>query len=363
MQFQYQNQQYQIKRYPTSGNKSLKPWSAAEEYTLRFLDEQAIHKGQIALYNDRFGYWSVCLHAQQPISIVNQKSQEKALVKNLQHNNCSLPLFCNPLQELPQSIDTALIKIPKSLDLFQLYLQQLSQHLHEQSTVIGCFMTKYFSPQMLSIAALYFEKVEQSRAWKKARLLILRQPKAHQERTLLHEVSLDSNQNFQQYFGVFSAKHIDYASLFFIEHLQVNLNDQNVLDLASGNGVLATAFRHKNPHCQLHLMDDSFLAVASSKLNLASENTFFHYNNNLKNFERQFFDVVISNPPFHFEHEIDIQIPLGLFKEVECCLKTGGRFQLVANKHLNYKTHLEKIFAQVLITAENKKFVVYTCYK
>ena len=363
MQFQYQEQQYQIKRYPISSNKSLKPWSAAEEYALRFLEEQAINKGKITLYNDRFGYWSICLHAQQPICIINQKSQEKALLKNLQHNDCSLPIFCNPLQDLAHTIDTGLIKIPKSLDLFQLYLQQLSQQIHKKSIVIGCFMTKYFSPQMLSIAEQYFETVEQSRAWKKARLLILKQPKVYQERALLHQVPLNATQSFQQYFGVFSAKHIDYASLFFIEHLQVNADDQNVLDLASGNGVLAAAFRSKNSHCDLHLMDDSFLAVASSKLNLASENTFFHYNNNLEHFDSQSFDAVISNPPFHFEHEIDIQIPLGLFKEVERCLKIGGRFQLVANKHLNYKTHLEKIFAQVSITAENQKFIVYTCYK
>jgi 16S rRNA G1207 methylase RsmC len=54
---------------------------------------------------------------------------------------------------------------------------------------------------------------------------------------------------------------------------------------------------------------------------------------------------------------------LGLFKEVKRCLKTGGRFQLVASQHLNFKTHLVKLFKEVNITAENDKFVIYECIK
>ena len=52
-----------------------------------------------------------------------------------------------------------------------------------------------------------------------------------------------------------------------------------------------------------------------------------------------------------------------LFKEVQNCLKLGGRFVLVANKHLNYATHLEQIFTEVATVNTNKKFVVYECFK
>ena len=72
---------------------------------------------------------------------------------------------------------------------------------------------------------------------------------------------------------------------------------------------------------------------------------------------------MVSNPPFHVEHEIDINLPLELFKQVHRCLSDAGTFQLVANNHLNYKTHLVKIFGDVEVTAQNEKFVVYTCSK
>ncbi|MGB1284834.1 MAG: methyltransferase, partial [Polaribacter sp.] len=71
----------------------------------------------------------------------------------------------------------------------------------------------------------------------------------------------------------------------------------------------------------------------------------------------------VSNPPFHFEHENNIEVALNLFSEVQNCLKLGGRFVLVANKHLNYKTHLDKLFCKTEVLAENKKFVIYECLK
>ena len=80
-------------------------------------------------------------------------------------------------------------------------------------------------------------------------------------------------------------------------------------------------------------------------------------------FEQDYFDVVISNPPFHFEHENNIEVSLSLFQQVFNKLKPNGRFQLVANSHLNYRTHLLKIFPEVISTAENEKFVVYECIK
>ena len=71
--------------------------------------------------------------------------------------------------------------------------------------------------------------------------------------------------------------------------------------------------------------------------------------------------LIISNPPFHFEHETNIEVALDLFKEVKRCLKKGGSFQLVTSNHLNSKTHLHKLFHKVNIVVQNEKFVVYHC--
>jgi 16S rRNA G1207 methylase RsmC len=108
-------------------------------------------------------------------------------------------------------------------------------------------------------------------------------------------------------------------------------------------------------------MDDSTLAIESSKLNISGDNVHFQLNNELSQFDSDSLDYIISNPPFHVDHEIDISLPLELFKQAARCLKKKGVFQLVFNNHLNYTTHLNRIFKDVKVAAENDKFTVLNC--
>ncbi|MFT6321133.1 MAG: 16S rRNA G1207 methylase RsmC [Granulosicoccus sp.] len=354
---------YSITRYPKTGNHSLQAWSAADEYLLTEFDSLNLEKPTLAIFNDRFGFLTSHLHAFSPTVILDYKSQEKAIFQNLESNDLKFSEvnFITSLESLPAPLDVAFLKIPKSMDLFRMQLFQLSKSLNESSIVLASFMTKYFSPQMLSIANEFFEEVEQSKAWKKSRVLILKNKKQEKDIAILHSIEFQDF-NYQQYFGVFSAKNIDYASQFFIQHLRLKESDQRVLDLASGNGVLSKAVQLQNPSSEIHLMDDSHLAIESSKLNMDAENVFFHFSDSMDIFEDDFFDFVISNPPFHFEHETNIEVAIQLFSEVKRCLKNGGRFELVASHHLNFKTHLIKIFHEVNIISENDKFIIYECF-
>ena len=365
MTYNYDNKSFEIVRYPLSDNKSLKAWNAADEYILKYIDENSFNITNAIVYNDRFGFISSFLSELSLKIIIDSKSQEKAISSNFSLNKLDLSKseLHTPLSKLNLPVQSSIIKIPKSMDLFRLYLQQLSVALDKKSIVICGFMTKYFTPQMLEIANEYFEKVEQSLAWKKSRLLILSKPKQFKESSIINEIKLNDNVSIKQYYGVFSGKNIDYATQFLIEHINIRESDKRVLDLASGNGVLAFAVNEKKADCDIHLLDDSFLAVESSKLNLNGENIHYHYSDNLKEFEDNYFDFIVSNPPFHFEHETNIEIATTLFNEAKRCLNTNGHFQLVANKHLNYKTHLDKIFKSVQITAQSKKYIVYECFK
>ncbi len=346
-----------ILRYPKTQNRSLQAWSAADELSLEYLKEEKI-ENNTTVYNDRFGYLSCQLPSSTTVCVY--KSQEKAIAENYLRNDLGEFNPSSLFDEIP-SIETALVSVPKSLDLFEYYLQHISLNSDKNTVVICSFMTRHFTKRMLEIASEYFEITEQSKAKKKARLLILKDKKETIQRTLVHELK-HKEHTLKQYYGVFSANNIDYASQFFLENLDVRSTDKTVLDLASGNGVIAQFIQQKNPEADIHLIDDFSLAIASSKLNLAPEKSHFHYNDTLDNFEPNFFDLVVSNPPFHFEHENNIEVSLGLFQQVSNVLKTTGCFRLVANSHLNYKTHLQKIFGVVDSIAENDKFVVYECY-
>ncbi len=364
MTFQYRNRKYTFVRYPKTHDRSLRAWSAADEHLVKYLDEEGIDPVAAAIYNDRFGFLACVLHQQASLSVINYASQEKALLTNAKNNNIHIDQknFVTPLQSLPSNISLALVKIPKSLDLFRLNLHQIHHALDQNGLVLCGFMTRHFSAKYLDMASEFFQSVEQSLAWKKSRLLILRDKKYIDELNPIHSIDFNGA-TFRQYFGVFSAHNIDYASQFLIDHLDVNDNEKCVLDLASGNGVLAHAVQQHSATCDIHVLDDSYLAVESSRLNLSGDNIHFHYSDNVHHFRDDFFDLIVCNPPFHFEFENTIDAALSLFKGAKRCLKPGGRMLVVANQHLNYKTHLTKIFQNTVMKSENKKFVIYECSK
>jgi 16S rRNA G1207 methylase RsmC len=258
-------------------------------------------------------------------------------------------------------VDFALVKVPKSLALFQLYLQEIHEASEENVEVVCAFMTKYFNQSLLKIASKYFEDASQSLAWKKARLLILKRPKKDVIYTDLKNFIPWKDQTLQQYYGVFSSGKVDVGTQFLLKDLSIGEAENEILDLASGNGIIAYEVLRLHPKASLTLVDDSMLAIESSKLNIT--NARFVCAENLSQLPKNHFDLVVSNPPFHFEHENNIEVSLNLFKEVHACLKPNGRFVLVANKHLNYTTHLQKIFRCISLIKSNDKFEVLECIR
>jgi len=359
----YKDKKINFLRYPRTTNKSLRAWNTADEYILNHLENEKLDKKQIAIYNDRFGFLSSMLHDYNPIIVNFHKSQERAIVRNLENNSINYEnfQFLTPIEYPSKKSDIVVVKIPKTLNLFRYYLQHLTKNLKKNSTVICSFMTKHFSKQMLQIADEYFEDIAQSLAWKKSRLLILKKPKTYIERDLVENLVVDENLTLKQYPGVFSADHIDPATRFLLDTISIRVKDKVVLDLGCGNGILGRSVHEDNSKAELHLLDDYFLAVESAKLNISGKNVHFHYNDNLKIFDNNYFSLVISNPPFHFDHENNIEVSIDLFKHVARILSEKGRFVLVANQHLNYRTHLEKYFNQVEDLAENEKYIIYEC--
>lgn len=343
----------------------MQPLNAGDEYLLETLSELNIRPKTMAIFNDRFGALSCLFSHLQPYTIIDYRSQQKACRLNLDLNKMEVDesLWAYLDKALPSTIQIGVIRIPKSLELFRFYLYRLSRVLPDDGMVFCSFMTRNFTGQLLKFAGEFFEEVTQSRAWKKSRLLILQKKKAVKALNFIHPIKLDDGRILKQYPGVFSSGGVDQASRFLMAHTVPVSGTEKVLDLASGNGLLAAFMRKLFPAAEIHLLDDFRLAVESSKLNLMDGKNVFHWDDSLDEFEPETFDFVISNPPFHFEYETNIEVALNLFHGVEKVLKPGGVFQLVASKHLNYKTHLQKLFGTTDQVAANEKFVVYRCQK
>lgn len=358
------NTSISIERYPASNDRSLKAWNAADELLIDF--SKALEAKNISVYHDTFGYLSCHLSDRQITSVINFYSQQKAISYNLKHNN--IPdfkiKFQYPLDKLEEKSGMVLMKVPKSVDLFELYLNQIIQNADEETVILCGFMTRNFSVQALKIAEKYFHEVSQSKAHKKARLMILRKTRPLQESKLIHHIKVNDSLNLEQYYGVFSAHHIDYATQFLLENLQITNEELKILDIGCGNGILGLKAHQLRPAAEIFLTDDNYLAIESAKLNLeTSSSTHYYWSDHLEDILNESIDLALSNPPFHFEYENNIDTTLNLFREIHRCLQVQGRFLMVSNKHLNYAIHLKKIFQKVETLAVNNKFVVYECFK
>ena len=354
-------------RLPNTNDHSLKAWSAVDEHIQKHLEEAEYNLTNLSIFHDRFGYLTCNLIAHKPITITYLESQKQSISRNASTNWISLDNLnvISILEDIPSIGSVSIMKVPKSLDLFRLYLIKLIDILPLDGVVIAGFMTRHFTKSMLEIAAEYFDLVEQSKAWKKSRLLKLSHPK--KSNNSLSEIlnsTLFNKFHYQQYLGVFSANHIDYATQYLLENLELRDSEKNFLDIGCGNGIIGKHLLDQRPWNEPVMMDDSYLAIASTEMNLTeSEGVKVIAQYNLHSFEEEQFDLVITNPPFHFEYEVDPSIAIRLMSDTYRILSNRGRLIIVANRHLNYKSQLSKYYIEVNIIKENNKFVIFEAMK
>ena len=350
-----------IERYPKSSDKSLQAWSAADELILSELDEigPGLSRDKCIVLHDLFGYLTSHLHEYEVQSVVTFESQKMSIQKNLEANDLA-PIDFHQIDEDWGQAELAVLKIPKSIELFRLYLAKLTSSLSKNGTVLCGFMTRNFTPALLKVAGEFFESVEQSRATKKSRLLILKVPKP-KEVNFIESFIGDNKQEWKQYVGVFSAGRIDLATRFLVDNLKVPGGEITALDVGSGNGVIAGRIQLENSLAEIHLMDDNRLAVLSGELNVQGSNVVHHWASRLDEFEMNQFDLIVTNPPFHFEYEVNMDVALHIFQGARRILKDGGQFWVVANNNLRYKPELLKYFKSCEVAASNGKFNLYCC--
>ncbi len=361
-----------LKRFPQTDdvNPPL-AWEAADEYLLQQLDETEI-RGPVLILNDTFGALSCALAEHSPYSIGDSYLSELGTRENLRHNGIaeSSVTFLDSTADYPQAPGVVLIKVPKTLALLEQQLRALRKVVTAQTRIIAGAKARDIHTSTLELFEKVLGPTTTTLAWKKARLIncTFSHPQlADAPQTLSWKLE-DTGWTIHNHANVFSRTGLDIGARFFMQHLPENL-DGEIVDLGCGNGVIGLSLLAKNPQANVVFVDESPMAVDSSRLNVetnlpeAFERCEFMINNALSGVEPFRFNAVFCNPPFHQKHALTDNIAWEMFHHARRCLKINGELYIVANRHLDYFHKLKKIFGNCATIATNNKFVILKAVK
>ncbi|EMT5616117.1 23S rRNA (guanine(1835)-N(2))-methyltransferase RlmG [Salmonella enterica] len=361
-----------LKRFPqTDDVNPLLAWEAADEYLLQQLDETEI-RGPVLILNDTFGALSCALAEHSPYSIGDSYLSELGTRENLRHNGIaeSSVTFLDSTADYPQVPGVVLIKVPKTLALLEQQLRALRKVVTAQTRIIAGAKARDIHTSTLELFEKVLGPTTTTLAWKKARLIncTFSHPQlADAPQTLSWKLE-DTGWTIHNHANVFSRTGLDIGARFFMQHLPENL-DGEIVDLGCGNGVIGLSLLAKNPQANVVFVDESPMAVDSSRLNVetnlpeAFERCEFMINNALSGVEPFRFNAVFCNPPFHQKHALTDNIAWEMFHHARRRLKINGELYIVANRHLDYFHKLKKIFGNCATIATNNKFVILKAVK
>jgi 16S rRNA (guanine1207-N2)-methyltransferase len=163
--------------------------------------------------------------------------------------------------------------------------------------------------------------------------------------------------------GLFAWDRVDAASALLAAHLPGDLNGR-AADLGAGWGYLSIELLERNPGL---VALDAFEAQHRALPLLAA---------NLQRFAPRVavttrwadvtagiddrFDAIVSNPPFHADDRTDRpELGRRFIEAAAAALKVGGRFFMVANRHLPYEATLATLFREVRLLADARGFKAY----
>ena len=381
--FTYPQGSLQLQRWPLhQPNSSLQAWDAADELLIQHtLAAAAQFKTQhqrsplLLLINDSFGALSCALAQYAQVQVNDSKLAELATLHNRQQNqldNSNLQQQSS-LAPYPQHADIVVLKLPNNHSYLQYILQQLANVVSPDTLILASAKAKDINRNVLARFSNTLGPASASLTVKKCRLIQC-QYDPTLVRTEQHSFPLrwplpDSDVTLVNHANVFSREKLDQGARFFLQHLPQLSDAQTVIDLGCGNGVLGIPLLSQDKAVQMWFFDESYMAVDSAcqtiSQNLPQHVARCHFivDDCLSSLPDKSADIVLCNPPFHQQHTVTSHIASQMFTDAKRVLKQGGRLRIVANRHLGYQQHLQRLFGNCRQLAADPKFVILEMIK
>ncbi len=356
---------HQLIRYPKRKNELLQAWDAADDYLIEVLNEHELAGKKILILNDHFGALATQFLETDLTVYTDSYLSYRSIKINTQQR--VEPIM--DLDLLQGTYDYVLIRAPKNLAFFSDILCRLTNHLRPESLVFTGFMVKYFTAGLYENLENFIGTINPGLALKKARVV---RAKFEREKVLSSyptRTKLDGfEHDFIHHSNLFSRDKLDIGTRFLLENMPTG-NFQSILDLGCANGVLGIRAKQIFTTARLCFSDESAMAIKSARANFqtyfgdSTVDVDFYLTNCFEDGNKNDFDLVLCNPPFHQGTTIGDHIAFQMFQDAKSALKVGGTLRVVGNSHLGYQQKMKKIFGNCKIVATNKKFMILDSQK
>jgi 16S rRNA (guanine1207-N2)-methyltransferase len=160
--------------------------------------------------------------------------------------------------------------------------------------------------------------------------------------------------------GVFAWDRLDDGTAALISSIEVGRSDR-VLDLGCGTGLAGLAAATRADRGFATLVDGDVRAVEAARLTLKANgvaNAGSLLSDCAQAVHEQRFDVVVTNPPFHRGIGTQYDVAYQFVRDAQRVLRKGGRFYLVANRHLRYREHVVSVFGNATTCFSDSRYQV-----
>lgn len=371
-QLELSNRMLTLHRFPQMREESpLQAWDAADEYLLQHLGDAPV-SGATLIFNDTFGALACALAGEGVYSISDSWLNQLATRQNLALNHLDEGdvQLLDSLSPLPAAPARVLIKVPKTLALLEYQLRALRDVVTPATQIVAAGKAKDIHTSTLQLFEKILGATTTSLARKKARLIYctFSAPELKADDVIARWQLDGTPYQIHNHANVFSRGGLDVGARFFLQHLPSDLEGE-IVDLGCGNGVIGLMALQQNPLSQVHFVDESYMAVASSRMNIEvncpqdRERSTFHVNNSLAGYPSDRLHAVLCNPPFHQQSAVTDHIAWQMLRDARRCLQDGGELRIVGNRHLDNYHKMKKLFGNCTTVASNQKFVVLRSVK
>lgn len=366
-----------LERYPQYGNTTLRAWSAADEFLVDSVQLKTRNKPlRVLVLNDTYGAVAIPFHDQRTTVMVDSYLSEVAIRRNMKLNRIPEEeiQFLSSVDEIQQKFDLLLINMPASFSLLEYQLQRVRGHLQSKCGVFAVAMSKDANNELYNILQQNLGPTSGPTvpSRKKARLFQIELDA--DTRRYMKDVPLrsykiaDPDAEIVCAPGVFSADRLDEGTRLLLEHIPSSKTPIDIADYGSGSGVLGLVALMQSPRSSLLLIDESRLAIHSSREtfrrnNLDSDRVTYRLANGFVGTAPESLDLVLSHPEITQDDLFHPWMGHQFIQHSHAVLRPGGSLLFVTQKRHPILPIVEQIFPSSTIVEEDDVYRVISAQK